>query len=86
MAQMCAFSILQKCPEIAKMTPNDLLTLKMILTESPRKTEQNTLLVLKKFINFDVLERKNEFHGNHANHKLNNNTLSPNQIPLNSYF
>jgi len=47
MAPMSAFSILQKLPEMAKMTPNDLLTLKMILTEPPRKTEQNTLLVLK---------------------------------------
>ena len=51
------------------MTPNDLLTLKMILTESPRKTEQNTLLVLKN-LNFDVLERKNEFYGNHATYRL----------------
>ena len=51
------------------MTPNDLLTLKMILTESPRKTEQNTLLVLKN-LNFDVSERKNEFHGTHATYRL----------------
>ena len=40
---MCAFSILQKCPKIAKMTPDDLLTLTMVLSED--KTEQNTLLL-----------------------------------------
>jgi len=40
-----AFSVLQKWPKIAKMTPNDLLTLKMVFTELLRKTEQNTLLV-----------------------------------------
>ena len=33
MAQMRAFSVLQKWPKIAKMTPNDLLTLKMVFTE-----------------------------------------------------
>ena len=43
---MRAFSILQKWPEIAKMTPDDLLTLTMVLIEPPRKNEQNTLLVL----------------------------------------
>ena len=43
---MRAFSILQKWPEMAKMTPDDLLTLQMVLIESPRKNEQNTLLVL----------------------------------------
>ena len=42
---MRAFSVLQKWPKIAKMTPNDLLTLEMVLTEPLRKTEQNTLLV-----------------------------------------
>ena len=45
MAPMRAFSVLQKWPKIAKMTPNDLLTLKMVFTEPLRKTEQNTLLV-----------------------------------------
>ena len=45
MAPMRAFSVLQKWPKIAKMTPNDLLTLKMVFTDPPRKTEQNTLLV-----------------------------------------
>ena len=44
MAPMRAFSVLQKRPKIAKMTPNDLLTLEMVFPE-PRKTEQNTLLV-----------------------------------------
>ena len=32
MAPMSAFSVLQKRPKIAKMTPNDLLTLDMGLT------------------------------------------------------
>ena len=45
MAQMRAFSVLQKWPKIAKMTPNDLLTLKVVFTEPLKKTEQNTLLV-----------------------------------------
>ena len=45
MAPMGAFSILQKWSKIAKMTPDDLLTLKMALIEPPRKNEQNTLLV-----------------------------------------
>ena len=43
---MRAFSILQKWPKMAKMTPDDLLTLKMVLFEPPSKNEQNTLLVL----------------------------------------
>ena len=43
---MRAFSILQKWPEMAKMTQDDLLTLKMVSIESPSKNEQNTLLVL----------------------------------------
>ena len=30
MAPMRTFSVLQKWPKIAKMTPNDLLTLKMV--------------------------------------------------------
>ena len=43
---MRAFSILQKWPKMAKMIPDDLLTLKMVLIEPPRKNEQNTLLFL----------------------------------------
>ena len=43
---MRAFLILQKWPEMAKMTPGDLLTLKMVFIEPPRKNEQNTILVL----------------------------------------
>ena len=43
---MRAFFILQKWPEIAKMTPDNLLTQKMVLIESQRKNEQNTLLDL----------------------------------------
>ena len=42
MAPMRAFSILQKWPEMAKMTQDDLLTLKIVLIESPRKNKQNT--------------------------------------------
>ena len=45
MAPMSAFSVLQKLPKIAKMTPNDFLALEMIFTEPLRRTEQNTLLV-----------------------------------------
>ena len=40
MAPMRAFSVLQNSPKIAKMTPNDLLTLEMVFTEPLRKTEQ----------------------------------------------
>ena len=43
---MRAFSILQKWSKMAKMTRDDLLTLKIALIEPPRKNEQNTLLVL----------------------------------------
>ena len=45
MVPMRAFSVLKKWPKIAKMTPNDLLTLEMVLTEPSRKTKQNTILV-----------------------------------------
>ena len=44
MAPMRAFSVSQKWPNIAKMTLNDLLTLKMVFTEPLRKTEQNNFL------------------------------------------
>ena len=44
-APMRAFSVLQKRQKIAKMTPNDLLTLETVFTEPLRTTEQNTLLV-----------------------------------------
>ena len=37
MAPMRAFSVLQKRPKIAKMTPNDLLTLEIVLTEPSKK-------------------------------------------------
>ena len=43
---MRAFSILQKWPKMAKMLPDDLLTLKIVLIEPQIKNEQNTLLVL----------------------------------------
>ena len=33
---------------MAKMAPNDLLALKIVLTEPQRNTEQNTLLISKK--------------------------------------
>ena len=35
---MRAFWVLQKWPKIAKMTPNDLLTLETVLIEPPRNT------------------------------------------------
>ena len=47
MTQMRAFSVLQKWTKMTYMTPNDLLTLEMVLTELPRNTKQNTLLVPK---------------------------------------
>ena len=49
---MCAFSILQKWPKIAKITPDDLLTLTMVSSEPLRKIEPNTLLFFLKFIIF----------------------------------
>ena len=45
MMPMRAFWILQKWSEMAEMTPDDLLILEMILSESPRYIEQNTILV-----------------------------------------
>ena len=45
MAPMRAFSILQKWPKMAKMTPNDLLALKIVSTEPQRNTEQNSFLM-----------------------------------------
>ena len=50
---MRAFSVIQKRPKIAKM----------VITGPLKKTEQNTLSLLK-FIIFVDLERINEFHGN----------------------
>ena len=45
MMPMRAFWILQKWSEMAEMTPDDLLTLKIISSELPRYFEQNTNLV-----------------------------------------
>ena len=45
MAPMRAFSVLQKRPKIAKMTPDDLLSLTIVSSEPLGNTEQNTLLV-----------------------------------------
>ena len=42
-ASMHAFWISQKRPEKAKMTPEDLLTVKMVLIELPRNAKQCTL-------------------------------------------
>ena len=70
MAQMRAFSILQKWPKIAKMTPDDLLSLTMVSSEPLGNTEQNTLLVFLKFVIFVEIERKNDFDDNHARHRL----------------
>ena len=56
---MRAFSVIQKRPKIAKM----------VFTEPLKKTEQNTLSLLK-FIIFVDLERINEFHGNITMYRL----------------
>ena len=40
-----AFSVLQKWHKIAKMTPDDLLSLTIFSSEPLGNTEQNTLLV-----------------------------------------
>ena len=62
MATMRAFWILQKWPKIAKMTPNDLLALKIwVLTEPHRNTEP-------KFRIFVELERKSDLSGNLASY------------------
>ena len=45
MAPMRAFSVLQKWLKIAKMTPDDLLSLTIVSSEPLGNTEQNTLLV-----------------------------------------
>ena len=72
MAPMRAFSVLQKWPKIARMTPNELLTLKM--TPGLHWTVEENLTKLSfsflKFIIFVDLEQKNEFHGNHATYSL----------------
>ena len=36
---------LQKLPKMAKITPNDLVALKIVLAKPQRNTEQNTLLI-----------------------------------------
>ena len=43
-APMRAFSVLQKRQKIAKMTPNDLLTLEMVFTKPLRNTEHILLV------------------------------------------
>ena len=54
--------------KIAKMTPIDLLTLKMVFTEPLKKTEHSFSFL--KFVIFVDLERKNKFHDNHATHVI----------------
>ena len=54
---------------MAKMTPNDLLALKIFLAEPRRNTEQNTFNS-RKFSIFVELERKNDFSGNLADYSL----------------
>ena len=61
---------------MAKMTPNDLFTLKMVFTEPVMKIKQNTLSFLKFIIVFD-LERKSEFHGNIATYRYTLYRLEP---------
>ena len=58
MAPMRAFSVSQKWPKIVKMTPNDLLTLKMVSTEPLRKTEQNALLVSQNSFFVDLEQKQ----------------------------
>ena len=53
-APMRAFWILQKRPEMTKMTPDDLLTLKTVLTEPPGNAEH-----FLKIIFFATLQRTN---------------------------
>ena len=68
MAPMRAFSILQRLPKITKMTPDDLLSLTMVLSELLGNTEQNTLSFFK-FVIFVEIRRKNDFDDNLANYK-----------------
>ena len=58
---MRAFSILQKWPKIAKMTPNDLLTPTMVSPEPLGKTEQNTLLVFENLLFLAIKSEKTNF-------------------------
>ena len=69
MAPIGAFSILQKWPKIAKMTPDDLLTL-IIWTDQEKLNK--TLFWFSKNCYFWRFwpKRKNEFHGSHATYKL----------------
>ena len=69
MAPMRAFSILQKWPKMAKMTSDDLLTLKMVLTQPPINAKQNTFSCLKYIISVE-LEQKNDLNGNIANYSV----------------
>ena len=59
MAQMRAYSVLQKWSKIAKMTPNDLLTSKMT---------SKRLFYFPKIHYFILFRAKNEFHDNIANY------------------
>ena len=63
MAQMRAFSILQKWPKIAKMTPDDLLSLTMVSSEP---LGNNTSFL--KYVIFVEIERKINFDDNHASY------------------
>ena len=69
MAPMRTFSVLQKWPKIAKMTPNDLLTLKMEPHWTAEENWKKHSFSFLKFVIFGDLERKNEFHGNHATYE-----------------
>ena len=61
---MRAFSILQKWSKVARMTPDDHLTVKMVITEPSKKNK--TLFKLHKIHYFWRLRAKNEFDGNDA--------------------
>ena len=63
---MRVFSILQKWPKMAKMTSDDLLTLKLALTEL--NLTKHSLSFLKFTVSVE-LERKNDFSGNIASYE-----------------
>ena len=66
---MCAFSILQKWPKIAKINPDDLLTLTMVSSESLGKLNQ-TLFYFSKIHYFRRNRALNDFNGSNATYMI----------------
>ena len=62
---MRAISISQKWPKIAKMTPDDLLSLTMISSEPLGNTEK-TFFEFSKFVINVEIERQNDFDDSHG--------------------